>query len=285
MTRRILPLRLPNNHHGRPFHSSRLLLRDSGAVAPGKTHYETLNVPLDASMAEIKKSFYHLSKVHHPDHNPKDPHAPHRFMRLSEAYAVLGHADKRAVYDRSDTMRHHFHHHPHHGGTGHHRPNASYHSTGPAGGRPASGLSRRRSVFRGPPPSFYRNTGAGTGTAYQPPPAGARQSTAGSTKAGAGAGGFGPGNVNPDDAGTRADPHTPHFDRASNERTHHNLSARRAASSRETAFAAAEPSMVVGFLVISVALAAGVLVPVLLFGGGGGGGQKPKTTTKKPAAG
>jgi hypothetical protein len=37
----------------------------------------------------------------------------------------------------------------------------SYYSTGPAGGRPASGLSRRRTQFRGPPTSFYRNGGWG----------------------------------------------------------------------------------------------------------------------------
>ena len=37
----------------------------------------------------------------------------------------------------------------------------SYSSSGPAGGRPASGLSRRRTQFRGPPPSFYRNGGWG----------------------------------------------------------------------------------------------------------------------------
>lgn len=33
---------------------------------------------------------------------------------------------------------------------------------GPAGGRPACGLSRRRAQFYGPPPSFFRNAGLGT---------------------------------------------------------------------------------------------------------------------------
>lgn len=34
-------------------------------------------------------------------------------------------------------------------------------ATGPVGGRPASGLSRRRSQFYGPPPSFYKTGGFG----------------------------------------------------------------------------------------------------------------------------
>jgi len=37
--------------------------------------------------------------------------------------------------------------------------------TGPAGGRPASGLSRRRTQFRGPPPSFYASGGWGAHSA------------------------------------------------------------------------------------------------------------------------
>lgn len=76
-------------------------------------------------------------------------------MHLSEAYAVLSHVDKRARYD-SDVMRR-LHPHYHHGP----KPSGSYHSTGPAGGRPASGLSRRRGTYQGPPPSFYRSGGWG----------------------------------------------------------------------------------------------------------------------------
>ncbi|GAB1315124.1 hypothetical protein MFIFM68171_05334 [Madurella fahalii] len=145
----------------RLFHTSPRAFR---ADDPSSNHYETLNVNPDASPAEIKKSFYLLSKRHHPDHNPSDPSSPSRFMRISEAYAVLGHADKRARYDR-DVMRRPLHGNPHfHHGHGHvHKgPRGSYHSTGPAGGRPASGLSsRRRGTFQGPPPSFFRSGGWG----------------------------------------------------------------------------------------------------------------------------
>lgn len=135
------------------FHGTRSLRRDD---IDGKNHYETLGVQTSASPKDIKRSFYHLSKTHHPDHNRDDPLASKRFMRISEAYSVLSHAERRAKYDR-DVLRLHDQPAaaagPHHGG--------SYSSTGPAGGRPASGLSRRRGTFRGPPPSFYRSGGWG----------------------------------------------------------------------------------------------------------------------------
>ncbi|PTB69783.1 DnaJ-domain-containing protein [Trichoderma citrinoviride] len=127
------------------------------ALIAGKNHYERLKVSTNATPAEIKKSFYALSKTHHPDANRSDPDASHNFSLLSESYTVLSNASRRATYDR-DVLRlhehgHHHHHHPSHHG--------SYHSTNPAGGRPPSGLSRRRGTFRGPPPSFYRSGGWG----------------------------------------------------------------------------------------------------------------------------
>ncbi|AEO63539.1 uncharacterized protein THITE_2011436, partial [Thermothielavioides terrestris NRRL 8126] len=114
---------------------------------------------LNPTNPTTKRSFYLLSKRHHPDHNPTDPHAPSRFMRISEAYATLSHADRRARYDREVLPRLNpsprYQHHQ--------RPNgSSYHSTsGPAGGRPASDLSRRRGTYQGPPPSFFRSGGWG----------------------------------------------------------------------------------------------------------------------------
>ncbi|KAI8251615.1 hypothetical protein K4K58_008676 [Colletotrichum sp. SAR11_239] len=133
----------------RAFTTSRSLRNDAAAV----NHYETLKVAHDASPAEIKKSFYALSKTHHPDHNPNDPSATRKFHAIAEAYSVLGTPAKRSAYDRSLPSSSH-----HHGAR-----RGSYHSssTGPAGGRPASGLSRRRTTFRGPPPSFYRSGGWG----------------------------------------------------------------------------------------------------------------------------
>jgi len=133
---------------GRTFHSA-ARLRDDGS-----NHYETLNIPMSASPGEVKKSFYALSKIHHPDHNPDDPSASKRFVKISEAYAILGNPSKRATYDRSIAPASSHHQHSN-------IPTGSYHSTNPAGGRSPSGLSRRRTQFRGPPASFYRSGGWG----------------------------------------------------------------------------------------------------------------------------
>lgn len=94
---------------------------------------------------------------HHPDRNRSDPEAGQRFARISAAYNVLGNASKRAVYDRD----HGFHqvHASASPGHTHTHPMGSHSSY--AGSRPASGLSKRRSAFHGPPPSFYEQGGYG----------------------------------------------------------------------------------------------------------------------------
>ncbi|TKA78179.1 hypothetical protein B0A55_03900 [Friedmanniomyces simplex] len=118
-------------------------------------HYATLELPTNASAGEIKKQFYKLSKAHHPDLHPNDPTAAQRFVLVSEAHATLGSAEKKARYDR-DFLRAQ----PSSGAA--HTPSGSFSSASThAGGRPASGLSRRRTQFRGPPPSFYRSGGWG----------------------------------------------------------------------------------------------------------------------------
>ncbi|KAK7419864.1 hypothetical protein QQX98_003051 [Neonectria punicea] len=122
-----------------------------------RNHYDRLNVRHDATPSEIKKSFYSLSKTHHPDANPSDPNASNTFSLLSESYTILSDASRRATYDRDVLRLHHQSAYAHHG-----NPRASYHSTNPAGGRAPSGLSRRRGTFRGPPPSFYRSGGWGS---------------------------------------------------------------------------------------------------------------------------
>ncbi|CAI7564447.1 unnamed protein product [Penicillium glandicola] len=121
--------------------------------------YEILDVPTTASAAEIKKQFYALSMRHHPDRNRTDPNASQRFARISAAYNVLSNVQKRATYDRD-----HGFHNTQHTSPGqshsHQRPMGSHSSY--AGSRPASGLSKRRSAFHGPPPSFYEQGGYGT---------------------------------------------------------------------------------------------------------------------------
>ncbi|OIW29009.1 DnaJ-domain-containing protein [Coniochaeta ligniaria NRRL 30616] len=180
------------------FHTSPPLRDDSDS---SKNHYETLNVPTDASHAEIKKSFYTLSKTHHPDHNPGNPTSHARFTRIAEAYTVLSHADRRARYDRDNPHLHSSH--AHHSAP---RRSGSYSSTGPAGGRPPSGLSKRRGTFTGPPPSFYRSGGWG---AYGGKRRAAHEETTGM-------GGMGPGQDPLHSAAGAA----PHFDHVGHERMH-----------------------------------------------------------------
>ncbi|MCJ1289755.1 hypothetical protein MMC34_001288 [Xylographa carneopallida] len=144
-----LPLPRNRNHRTRNFHTSRSSRNDN------QDHYAVLQVPHDASAAAIKKQFYHLSLLHHPDHNPTDPTASTRFVAISTAYAVLGSASARSQYDRehlpaSSATAHHFH-----------RQGSHSSASAPFGARPASGLSKRRTRFHGPPPSFYRSGGWG----------------------------------------------------------------------------------------------------------------------------
>ncbi|RPA90064.1 DnaJ-domain-containing protein [Choiromyces venosus 120613-1] len=128
------------------FHASAIRLADEA------THYETLGVPHSATKAEIKRRFYELSKKHHPDLNRHDPHAPKRFVRISSAYAILGNPENKEKYDREIRRRV--------GGNAARGPSSAGGS--PVGARPARGLSKRRTHFHGPPPSFYRNGGWAT---------------------------------------------------------------------------------------------------------------------------
>jgi molecular chaperone DnaJ len=65
-----------------------------------KDYYEILGVKKTASDAEIKKAYRDLAKKFHPDKNKGNKEAENRFKEISEAYAVLSDAEKRAQYDR-----------------------------------------------------------------------------------------------------------------------------------------------------------------------------------------
>ncbi|KAL2867890.1 DnaJ domain protein [Aspergillus lucknowensis] len=135
------------------------------------TYYEILDVPVTATPSEIKKKFYSLSLRHHPDRNPNDPTASSRFAKISSAYQVLSNAAKRSTYDRDNGIHSftsastHSSANPGQNPMGSHSSHGHYHKAGGGasyfGSRPASGLSKRRGPFRGPPPSFYAHGGYG----------------------------------------------------------------------------------------------------------------------------
>jgi DnaJ-class molecular chaperone len=67
-----------------------------------KDYYQILGVPDNASQEEIKNAFRKLAFKYHPDKNPgKEKEAEVKFKEVSEAYAVLGDAEKRKQYDMS----------------------------------------------------------------------------------------------------------------------------------------------------------------------------------------
>src|SRR5215218_4851804 len=69
-------------------------------MAQTKDYYNVIGVPSSATQEEIKKAYRKLAAKHHPDKNPTDPKAAERFKEISEAYQVLGDADKRKQYDQ-----------------------------------------------------------------------------------------------------------------------------------------------------------------------------------------
>ncbi|KAF2461374.1 hypothetical protein BDY21DRAFT_376341 [Lineolata rhizophorae] len=258
----------------RGFHSSSAYRADEG-----KDYYSALELSPSASAAEIKRRFYTLSKKHHPDRNPSDPTASARFVAVSEAYAVLGSADKRAKYDREHPHLHTRHHHHHHH-RAHHAPHprgshsSSQAAPGP-GSRAPSGLSRRRAPFRGPPPSFYAAGGYGAHARRRA----AAGSSSSSTTSSSSSPSTGPGSASSSAPGPDAAP----FDDAAHLRTHRGLGGRFAARRADDAFAAAAAaeaeaaaaggwSVLLGFVLVSGVVAVCVGLGALLGGRGGGGG-------------
>lgn len=139
-------------HQQRTFHRSRAL----GEALGEADHYSILGLEPGSSVPQIKKAFYSLSKTHHPDRNPDDPiGASKRFSAISDAYHVLSDPKQRDKYDQTLLQQ------QQQRGTARPYDPAAAGSGFSPGGRKASGLSRRRGAFRGPPPSFYRSGGWG----------------------------------------------------------------------------------------------------------------------------
>lgn len=242
----------------RQFHTS-APCRDSSQKS---NHYETLKIPINASASEVKKSFYTLSKTHHPDRNPDDPNASSRFVLISEAYATLSSSEKRAKYDQELHI-----HSPH--TRSYHGPQACYHSSGPAGGRPASGLSRRRTQFRGPPPSFYRSGGWGE---HSPKRKAAQKNGAPGAETPLDynegqVGGMGPGQK---PYGHNRTNDVPHFNREGHFRTHENHRIRwQRRKGMEDRYIPTDhgtpPSALVNFFFVGGIISLAIVIPGLLF--------------------
>jgi curved DNA-binding protein CbpA len=240
----------PTRHASRPptsfFHSTARYQSDSA-----QNHYEALQLPQSASAGDIKRQFYTLSKKHHPDRNPNDPTASTRFVAISEAYHTLSIPEKRAQYDAQITQS---------TGSrwgraaGQPAPQGSYSSAGFAGSRPASGLNKKRSTFRGPPPSFYKAGGYGRHGAKRAEYAHHEHEGEEKGEESAGAGsyggyaGFGPGQ-------TRQGDDVPHFDDIRHKETLENVSehiqSRRRKARREVEEEIDKGNMLVNFLMVS----------------------------------
>jgi molecular chaperone DnaJ len=65
-----------------------------------RDYYEVLSVTRTASADEIKKAYRKIALKCHPDRNPGDKAAEDQFKEASEAYQILGDAERRAQYDR-----------------------------------------------------------------------------------------------------------------------------------------------------------------------------------------
>ncbi len=63
-------------------------------------YYKVLGLDKKASEADIKKAYRKLARNHHPDLNPDDKAAQHKFQQVNEANEVLSDPEKRKKYDK-----------------------------------------------------------------------------------------------------------------------------------------------------------------------------------------
>ena len=65
-----------------------------------RDYYEILGVDKSSTDQEIKKAYRRVAMKYHPDRNPEDSDADHKFKEATEAYDVLMDKEKRAAYDQ-----------------------------------------------------------------------------------------------------------------------------------------------------------------------------------------
>ena len=71
-----------------------------GELMAKRDYYEVLGVDRAADSAGMKSAYRKLAMKYHPDRNPDNTEAEHKFKEVSEAYGVLQNDDKRAAYDQ-----------------------------------------------------------------------------------------------------------------------------------------------------------------------------------------
>ncbi|KAF9978168.1 hypothetical protein BGZ73_003549 [Actinomortierella ambigua] len=84
----------------RPPPPSRHLHASSRIQGKKLTHYDHLGLEPSADRKHIKAQFYRLSKLHHPDKSSSEE-SRQKFLKINEAYSVLGNDRSRFDYDLS----------------------------------------------------------------------------------------------------------------------------------------------------------------------------------------
>jgi molecular chaperone DnaJ len=71
-------------------------------MASKRDYYEALGIKKSASLDEIRKAYREMALKYHPDRVPHEQkkEAEEKFKEISESYAVLSDAQKRALYDQ-----------------------------------------------------------------------------------------------------------------------------------------------------------------------------------------
>ena len=83
-------------------YSSRALI-NAHLIIPNccrRDFYKILGVSKDAATSQIKKAYRKLAVKYHPDKNPDDEDAVHKFHDINEAYEILSDEEKRKIYDQ-----------------------------------------------------------------------------------------------------------------------------------------------------------------------------------------
>ena len=63
-------------------------------------YYKILGLDKNASEKDIKAAYRKLARQYHPDLNPNDKEAHHKFQQVNEANEVLSDPEKRKKYDQ-----------------------------------------------------------------------------------------------------------------------------------------------------------------------------------------